>query len=168
MKPEASEYPPYYKYYIDLIDSGNLIHELSVTGDRILDSIKNISEEKAGFRYQPDKWSVKELMQHVIDTERIFSYRSLCFARGEKQELPGFDENTYASGSLADRLPFTSIVNDFDVVRKSTIILFQSFGDEQLLGTGRSGSNIVSVRALGFMIAGHAVHHVNILRKLYF
>jgi hypothetical protein len=112
-------------------------------------------------------WSIKELVQHVIDSERIFSYRALCFARGESASLPGFDENTYAAASQADNRNKQSLLEELRAVQVATTLLFQSFSEAQLDQTGIANNNPVSVRAIGFITVGHTLHHKKILQEKY-
>jgi hypothetical protein len=107
------------------------------------------------------------MVQHIIDTERIFAYRALCIARGEKTSLPGFDENNYAAHSAADRRKKEDLIEEFDVVRRSTTALFQSFTDGQLMATGIANNNPIEVNGIGFITVGHVTHHITILRERY-
>jgi hypothetical protein len=134
---------------------------------KLLSSFQQIPDEKWDHRYAEGKWSIREMVQHMIDTERIFSYRALCFARGEKVSLPGFDENTYAAASNAGRRSKEELVEEFSIVRQGTLLLFRSFTEEQLNSTGVANNNPVSVNGIGFITAGHVLHHLNILQERY-
>jgi hypothetical protein len=149
-----------------------------VAEDSITDAFKNqqaivndffdgITEEKANEAYAPGKWTLKELLQHIIDAERIFAYRSLCIARKETLSLPGFDENVYAANSQANSRSWQSLVEEMKAVRVSTKMLFESFSGEVLNQTGLSNNNRIDVNALGFIMVGHLVHHVGVIKERY-
>jgi hypothetical protein len=126
-----------------------------------------ISNEKAGYAYSPGKWTIRQLLQHTIDTERIFSYRALCISRGEKKSLPGFDENAFAEVAEASNRHLTDLKEEMLCVRQSSVLLFQSFTDDMLRTSGLVNNNPVTVLAIGFMIIGHWRHHAGILRERY-
>jgi hypothetical protein len=167
MKPANTEYPPYYEYYINLVAESDLLKALQLSGIEIIRCYENIPETLSAFRYESGKWSMKELLQHIIDTERIMSYRALCFSRRDETTLPGFDQNSYAQNSGADLRSLELLLKDFSIMRQSTISLFHSFDNAQLLQKGTASGNHVSVRSLGFMIAGHGLHHLDVLKKRY-
>lgn len=118
--------------------------------------------------YFPGKWTANEVLQHIIDTERIMSYRALCIARGEEQPLPGYNENVYAAASLADRRSMESLISELTLLRKLTITLFESFDEAMLLQSGVANDNEIDVLALGFIIVGHERHHMDVLESYYF
>lgn len=126
-----------------------------------------ISEEQSLYKYSRDKWTVKEILQHVIDTERIFAYRTLAISRKESATLPSFDENKYAENALANRRPWKELTEEFQSVRQSTILLFHSLPPGTLEQIGKVSDYQMSVLALGFTIAGHVAHHMNIIRERY-
>jgi uncharacterized damage-inducible protein DinB len=167
MKPEPSAYGDFYQNYIDLVPQADLFDALLTSTSNSFGFWNSIPEEKGNYRYAEDKWSIKELLQHIIDTERIFSYRALAFARGEKAALPGYDEDNYAENCYADLRSLDSLVKELQLVRKSTIMLFETF-DTSVLDNVRkaSGSNL-SVRAAGFIIVGHEIHHINVMKERY-
>jgi len=129
--------------------------------------MKSIPEDKLYYRYDEGKWTIKEILVHIIDDERIYAYRALRFARKDSTELAGFDQENYAVNSGANKRSIESILHEFETVRKATISLFESFTDEALTSSGIANGNKVSVRALGYHIAGHEKHHVNIIRERY-
>ena len=133
----------------------------------IQELISEISEEKEDFAYAPGKWTPKEVIGHIIDTERIMAFRALCFARKDKTPLPGFDENYYVANANFKNRTMYDLAHEFAVVRESNIALFKCFNQEALDATGTANGREVSVRAILFMIAGHAVHHVNIIKTRY-
>lgn len=166
MRPAPSSYGNYYKNYIALVKQDDLFKALDESVKN-LEFWRSIPEEKGGFRYAEGKWSIKELLQHIIDTERIFSYRALAFARGEKTALPGYDENEYADNYLVNSRTLKEMVNELELVRKSTIALFTSFDKSVLDNVGKASGSKLSVRAAGFIIVGHEIHHINVVKERY-
>lgn len=166
-KPDLATIPAIYHKYVNLVEEDTAAGALEKSTATTRNFFVSIPEEKWDYRYAEGKWSIKELVQHMIDTERIFSYRALCFARGEKQSLPGFDENVYAASSSAGRRMKDELIEEFDAVRKATEILFRSFDEDQLGKTGHANNNPVSVNGIGFITAGHVLHHLNVLRERY-
>jgi len=163
--PQIQEYPTWYKQYIDLVN-GDVLEILEKQITEIPTFINSIAT-KADYAYAPGKWTVKELLGHIIDTERVMAYRLLCFARNDKSKLPGFDENEYASSAhFADR-SIQSLAEEFAVVRKANMFLLNSLNEEELNRTGIANNNPISVKALVFIIAGHAMHHINIVKERY-
>ena len=134
----------------------------------VIKILRNISSDKSSYRYADGKWSVKELLQHVIDAERIFAYRALCIARKDTTPLPGFDENSYAEYSGADKRDWNELIEEFMAVRRSTELLFNSLDEQQLNETGTASGKPVYVLGIGFIIAGHLNHHITILKERYF
>ena len=166
-RPQLSEHEPYWSRYIDLVPEQDLFAALDSnrgTTDPILSSI---TEEQAGYRYAPGKWSIKQLVNHLTDCERLFAYRALCIARGDEQSLPGFDENSYAELSEADRRAFADIYGEWKAVRAATIPLYRSFTDTMWNRIGTANEKRISVRALAFVTAGHERHHMKVLRERY-
>ncbi len=166
-RPETTEHPIYYKQYIDLIKSDNILKVLDKQVIDIQELLSGISEEKENFVYAPDKWTPKEVIGHIIDTERIMAYRALCFARKDKTPLPGFDENNYVANSNFNKRTMYDLGHEFAVVRESNIALFKCFDEAMLNEMGNANGKEVSVRAILFMIAGHAVHHINVIKTRY-
>lgn len=167
MKPEKNEYPPYYQSYIDKCNDSDIVTNLANNHKESIYLLKNIAEDKGYFAYAEGKWSIKELVQHIIDSERVFAYRAMCIARGDNTPLPGFDENTYATNSAANNRTLDSLINEFNTLRIATIDLFNSFTDEVLMNVGNANGLPISVRAIGYITAGHGMHHINILRERY-
>jgi hypothetical protein len=165
-RPDASEYAPYYGAYIDQV-SGELIAVLSAESKRTLALLGGIDEQRALYRYAEGKWSVKEVVGHIIDAERIFSYRALRFARNDLTPLPGFDQNPYVLTANFDRIPLPELAAEFACVRQSTLHLFSHFGPAEWDRRGIASEKEISVRALGWVIAGHEIHHTRILREKY-
>lgn len=167
MRPENDEYPGYYEPFIGLVKTHQIVEELEHSGEEILSFIRSIEEGKGGHRYDDNKWSIKEVLMHIIDTERIYAYRALRFARNDASELPGFDENHFANHSKAEQRSMESIATEFEAVRRSSIELIRHMDQETLLKKGKANNNILSVRAIAHIIAGHALHHCNIIKERY-
>lgn len=167
MRPEPSEYSGYLGNYIKLAEGDTVTLALKSSADKLIAFLKTISDQKAGFRYAPDKWSIKEVCVHAMDTERIFAYRALAFSRGEKEKLPAFDENMYALNSTADNRHYTDLLDEMVALHLSTHLLFKGFSDKQLLQKGIIPAGEVSVKALGYAISGHNLHHLGVLKERY-
>ncbi|WP_276497453.1 DinB family protein [Pontibacter litorisediminis] len=153
--------------YIKQAQADDLIEGLTASYVFITGLVQGLTEEQLLYRYEPGKWSIKEVLVHMMDAERIFSYRALRFARQDKTELPGFEENQYAKASKADARDINSIVAEYTSLRTATIELFKSFDEEALQQKGVASGLEVSVRALGYIILGHEVHHQKIIRERY-
>lgn len=168
MIPE-NEYAPYYKRYINPIEkNGKSIIDNLVDSQKEFDAIlSNIPAEKQDFAYAEGKWTLKELIQHIIDTERIFCYRALCFARNEKTALPGYDQDVFVENDTANSRDFIDLIEEMQIVRKSTILLFKSFTDETLTRIGTASDTKMSVRAIGYLFSGHQLHHLNVVKERY-
>ena len=166
-RPVPSDYPVFYESYIKLVSEEDLSETMRSSLEEMVDFLDSITPDKADYRYAEDKWSVKELLQHMIDTERIFSYRALCIARGEHQSLPGFDEKVYAKNADVSDKSLKELKEEMLTVRESVYMMFRGFNDEMLSRVGISNNKQVSVNAIGYMIIGHARHHFNILKERY-
>ena len=165
-QPNADEFPPFYKTYIDTV-SDNVIAELEYQINSFPAFLKGISGDKATYAYAEGKWTLKELLGHVNDTERIMAYRALRIARNDKTPLPGFDENEYVSNAhFADRT-IESIADEFAALRRANMFLIKSFTEEEVNRTGISNNSPVSVRALIYILAGHLNHHRRIIEERY-
>jgi hypothetical protein len=168
-KPLGNEYPQnkYFSYYIEQVDYQNVIEALMVNKDVVINLYKSLTEEQKNFRYEVGKWSPKEILGHLTDTERIFGYRALCIARGEKQSLPSFDENDYAGAAQFSLQNFESLLEQYRLVREGSLALFSTFTDEVASQIGMANGNPVSAKALIWMIAGHEIHHLRVLKERY-
>jgi DinB superfamily len=168
-KPLGNEYPQnkYFSYYIEQVDYQNVIEALMVNKDVVINLYKSLTEEQKNFRYEVGKWSPKEILGHLTDTERIFGYRALCIARGEKQSLPSFDENDYADAAQFSLQNFESLLEQYRLVREGSLALFSTFTDEVASQIGMANGNPVSAKALIWMIAGHEIHHLRVLKERY-
>jgi len=166
-RPDATEYAPYYGKYISLVSDSDILTLLSQQLDVTLALLGSISESQANYRYAPGKWSIKELVGHMIDTERIFAYRALRFARNDKTPLQGFEQDDYIRGASFDDCALSDLASEFEHVRRSSLSLFKQLSEEAWKRTGTASDNEVSVRALAYIIAGHELHHIEILRSRY-
>ncbi|MBD0372563.1 MAG: DinB family protein [Pyrinomonadaceae bacterium] len=165
--PAASEYAPYYGRYVSLVPEGDILETLARQLDASLAVLRGIDEAKAGHRYAPDKWSIKELVGHIIDTERIFAYRAMRFARGDVTELPGFEQDDYVRNAAFDACPFDELVREFELVRGANLLMFKHLDEAAWQRRGVASSAEVTVRALAFIMAGHERHHIEILKTRY-
>ena len=166
-RPEASEYPDYYVPYVSLVPEGDLLTILEENLVKTNALFEGLSEENGHFRYAPGKWSINEVLGHMADTERIMSYRLLRIGRGDQTPLAGFNENDYINGSSFNRLPIKNILEDFTAARKASIILIQNMPEEAWARKGFANNTENTARAIAFIIAGHAIHHLNILTERY-
>lgn len=167
MRPQSGTYPVYFDNYIKLVDAISIEEAIEKYSDDLIKFFKKIRESNADYRYAPGKWSLKELLQHIIDAERIFAYRALCIARKDGTHLPGFDENSYAAESKADSRTWKSLLKEFKSVRKSTNNLIKSLNEEQLQQSGNTNGQPNTVVAISFVIFGHIIHHMNMVKERY-
>lgn len=164
---DSNEYLPYFKNYIDQAGAVGLIEGLEEGMIAMKAFFLSIPANKLEYRYADDKWTIKEILGHLLDTERIFCYRALRFARGDQTPIMGFDENQYVPSSLANDRALSDLVAEFCTQRQATISLFNSFSNNMLLCQGIAGEGSVSVRALGFLIVGHEKHHQRVINERY-
>ncbi|MEO8734541.1 MAG: DinB family protein [Flavobacteriales bacterium] len=167
MRPIPEEYPAFYSGYVESAEGDDLLAALQHASAAMHKTVGDLPPEKQEHRYAPAKWSVKEVVQHVVDCERIFAYRALCIARGEIKDLPGFDENAYAKEARADLRELADILKEHDAVRTATIELFLGMDTQSMSRRGTANGKPVNVAALGWIIAGHAEHHLRIIRERY-
>jgi hypothetical protein len=166
-RPAADEFASYYSTYIDRIASDDVLSVLEAQLDTTLGVVSGISEEKSLHRYAADKWSIRELLNHVSDTERVFVYRALWFARGFDTALPGFDQNVAVPKAAAEQFSWSSHIEDFRAVRTATLTFFRNLPEEAWNRSGVASGNPVTVRALAYIIAGHVAHHIAVLQEHY-
>lgn len=166
-RPNFSRMPEYFQRYVNQVPENDLMEAMKKQTPVFIKFLENIPAPKWDYRYAEGKWTIKEALQHIIDTERIFSYRSLCIARKETASLPGFDENSYADNSKANQRDWNEMIEEFKAVRRSSEIMFGAFDDEQLDTSGTSNNNSIYVLALGFILVGHVNHHVTIFKERY-
>lgn len=167
MKPEPGDYAPYYERYIKLVEGDDILKILNELSKKTQDVLNSFSEHKGNFRYAEGKWTVKEVVGHLLDTERVFAYRALCIARGEKKSLPGFEQDDYVKDGNFNRRELFELNYEFRLLRESNLLLFRSFSTEMLKKRGFANETSVTVLAILFIIAGHEKHHMNVLREKY-
>jgi hypothetical protein len=165
--PLPEEYPEHFDQYIKKVTGDDLLKSLVEIHQQTKDVLKNVPEEKLNYRYAPGKWTIKEIIGHIADAERVFAYRALSFARKDKTGLPPFEENDWALASNAQQRDFAEIMDELDSVREATVTLFKSFDDEIILRKGMANKLEISVKALGYSIAGHELHHIGVIKERY-
>jgi hypothetical protein len=167
-RPEASEHSAYFGRYISLISEADILTVLPRQWNETDALLRGLSEQDGGFRYAPDKWSVREVLGHINDTERIFAYRALRIARADKTPLAGFEQDDYVLAGGFEKRTLADLREEFDAIRKSTMFLFRGLEDAAWVRQGIANDNTLTVRALAYMIAGHELHHRRILLEKYF
>lgn len=171
MKPQdlkSTEFAPYFGNYINQVsDEYSLLEELEISVHRLVKFVQNIPMDKFDYQYAEGKWTIKDILQHIIDTERIFAYRALRVARNDKTALPGFDENDYADEANGSSRSIQSLLTELAIVRQATLSLFKTFSEEELKRIGTASNNPISVRAIGFIIIGHQNHHQKVFEERY-
>ncbi len=165
-KAAPKTFPAYYNYYMELSE-GELVESLKKAHDTTQIILTRISEEKAAFAYAPGKWTIKEIVQHLIDSERIYSYRALRFARQDKIELPGFEQDDYAAAAYANNRSMADLAHEYAMVRNATVALFESFTPEMLSSRGVANKREVTVESIGRVCVGHEIHHMNVIKERY-
>jgi hypothetical protein len=166
-RPQANEAASYYFPYIDLITSDEIVPEFNSQLDKTLEFLQGISEEQSLQTYAPGKWTIREVLNHVNDGERLFLSRAFWFARGFQDPLPSFDQDLAVQGAQANQTPWSELVDEFRIVRMGTISFFNNLPDEAWSRTGIASDNPFTVRSLAYIIAGHVAHHMNVLREKY-
>jgi hypothetical protein len=166
-RPDSTEYAPYFEKYVSLVPGDNIVMTLSSQIEDTLALLRVLSESQGELRYAPGKWSIKEVIGHLIDTERIFTYRSLRIARSDRTPLPGFDENDYVANGNFGMRRLAELADEFLAVRKAGVHFFRHLGEETWTRRGVANENEISVRALAYNIAGHELHHLGIIRTRY-
>ena len=167
MRPNSGDYSTYYESYIKLIEGDDILKILNEQSKKTQDVLNSFSEHRGNFRYADGKWTVKEVVGHLLDTERVFAYRALCIARGEKKSLPGFDQDDYVSEGNFNRRELFDLNYEYRLLRESNLLLFRSFTPEMLKLKGFANESSITVLAILFIIAGHEKHHMNFLRAKY-
>ncbi|MGB3775195.1 MAG: DinB family protein [Leeuwenhoekiella sp.] len=165
---KTGEFNSYYGNYINLVNENKaLVNALEDGGKTAISFFKKIPENKLKFAYADGKWTILEVILHIIDTERIFNYRALCIGRGDKTAFPGFEQDDYIAPSKANSRSLASLLEEYAAVRASSITLFKNMTDENLMSIGEASGSPLSPRAAGFIIAGHEQHHINIIEERY-
>ena len=167
VRPEASEYTPEYGKYVSLVQGQDVLRALGDQLEDTLATLRKVSQQDSLRRYAPGKWSVREVLGHLIDSERIFAYRALCFARNDQTELPGFEQDDYVPAAHFDERPWDDLLAEFEAVRRATIFLFRGLDGDAWSRRGVASGNPWSVRALAYAIAGHELHHMGVIRTKY-
>lgn len=165
--PDSSEYAPYYAKYITLVGGHDVVAALEDQPRQTLALLSTLSEEQGNYRYAPDKWSVKEMLGHVIDAERVFSYRALRFARNDRTPLASFEQDDYVRASGCGDRRLADLIEEFVCVRRATVWLFRALSPDAWMRRGIASDNPVSVRAIAYIIAGHELHHRRVLQENY-
>ena len=163
----VNEYADFYKSYIQVLENVELQEELEISLHKFIKFVQNIPMDKFDYRYADGKWTIKEIIQHLIDCERVFSYRALRISRNDKTPLPGFDENSFVENTNSNQRSLQGLLTEMAVVRQATLSLFSSFSVEQLERIGMASNHQISVRAIGFIIIGHQEHHQKIFQERY-
>jgi uncharacterized damage-inducible protein DinB len=167
IRPTPQEYAAYYAGYVDLVPDGDVIAALEQGRKDTRNLLGKLSEAKAAYRYAPDKWTIKTVLGHIADAERVFAYRALWFARGAAAPLPGWDENDWARESNFDAQTLEDLLQGYDAVRDATLALLRSLTEPTWTRRGTANNHPVTVRALAWITAGHERHHLKILRERY-
>jgi hypothetical protein len=166
-RPASTEYAPYYAGYVAAVPDGDLLALLERQGAETVALLRSLTESEGAYRYAPDKWSVKEMIGHVIDAERVFTYRALRIARGDRTPMPGFDQDLWVRGSNAARRPLADLAAELEALRAASVALFRGLDDESLAQRGVASNFEVSARALAWIVAGHERHHRRVLHDRY-
>jgi hypothetical protein len=166
-RPAPSEYHMAFERYVSLVPEDDALPVLARQPAQVRAALEKISGERAGFRYGPNKWSIREVVGHVTDAERVFGFRALTFARGDKTPLPGFEENDYAAIAGHDRYALADLVAEFEALRRSNISMLSHLDPAAIAQVGTANGSPVTVRALAFIMAGHVRHHLGVLASRY-
>lgn len=166
-RPATGEFSPYYGKYIDLVEGDDILRSLDGQVGATLALLRTVTEAQGNHRYQAGKWSIKEVVGHLIDAERIFAYRALRIARNDQTPLPGFEQDGYVANANFDASRLADLTTEFELVRRSNVAMFRQFDAQAWVRRGTASDNPVTVRALAYIIAGHELHHVNLLRARY-
>jgi hypothetical protein len=166
-RPSQAEFAPYYQDYVDQVSESDIMQVLRSELDDLDVLLSRVPAEKETYAYADGKWTIREIVGHLIDGERVFGYRALCIARGEKQNLPGFDQNDYMATAPYKAIELEDLLSEMRLVRLSNIAMFRSLDEEAWERVGTANENQVTVRALAFIMAGHLRHHMNVLRERY-
>ncbi|TJY33445.1 DinB family protein [Pontimicrobium aquaticum] len=163
----SKEFNSYYKPYINLVNESDIVLSLQQSFDETITFLSSIPDDKWLYSYAKGKWTIKEIIQHILDTERVFAYRAMCFSRKESIALPGFDQDMYLENSNANTRTKDGLIEEYKAIRNASITLYKSFTKQMLLHVGIASDNPLSVRAAGYIIVGHEKHHCNIIKARY-
>jgi hypothetical protein len=166
-RPQPDEYSAYAAGYVAKVPDGPILEVLEYLKESTYNFFSRMTDEQADHAYAEGKWTLKQVLGHMIDTERFFSFRAFCFSRGDKSPLPGFEQDDYVNGANFDTRSIQSLAHEFKAVREANLYLYSSFTEEQSLMTGTANNNPVSVRALVYMTAGHELYHLDLIKERY-
>lgn len=166
-RPLETEYAPFYQSYVAHVNEDDILPAMRSQIDALDVLLDRVAPERETYRYAEGKWSIREIIGHLIDGERVFGYRALCIARGETQNLPGFDENEYMVSARYDQIALEDLLSEFRLVRLSNIAMMRNFDDDAWTRVGTANDSPVTVRALAYVMVGHARHHMGVLRERY-
>jgi hypothetical protein len=166
-RPEKTEYDPYYERYVSLVEDGDIIGTLGAQSTHLQDIFTGVPEEKGEFRYAEGKWSIKELLGHLIDGERMFAYRMFRISRGDETPIEGFEQDGYIENAHSNERSFADLLEEFSLLRRANMIFFKNLDEAAWSRIGTANNVKISVRALVYIMAGHIEHHLSILRERY-
>ena len=166
-RPKKDEYAKYYQPYIDKVPKGNILDNLKSVHQETQDFFKNVGEINGNYRYAPGKWTLKEVLIHLIDAEQVFAYRALRFARKDKTPLPGFEENDYVDAVDVSNRTIKDLMKEYRITRDLTLVMFSHFEEWMFEERGTASDNEISVRALAYCILGHEIHHREVIKERY-
>lgn len=166
-RPTESEYAPDYEGYVNQVSENEILPVLRAQMDDLDVLMDRVAPDKETYRYAEGKWSIREIVGHLIDGERVFGYRAFCIARGEKQDLPGFDQDDYMLTASYDQIDLENLLSELRLIRLGNIAMFRTFDEESWSRVGTANGNEITTRALAFIMAGHLRHHMNVLRERY-
>lgn len=166
-RPPTSEYDPYYEGYVSLVPDAPILETLAAQSVEFRALLAGLSDDGADYRYSPGKWSVRQLLGHVNDAERVFGARAMCIARGEAADLPGYEQDEYVAGTAIELRPVDSLVREFEFLRAANLEMLSGLSSDDWKRAGRANGSSVTVRAIGWVLAGHVNHHMAILRERY-
>jgi uncharacterized damage-inducible protein DinB len=164
-RPQAGEYADFQEGYISIVPGDDAFESLSAQASATIDVLRSLPAERETFRYAPGKWSVRETVGHMIDTERVFAYRALRFSRNDQTPLPGFEQDHFIEGGRYDHIQLANLLEEFETVRRSTVFLFRNMNQEMLHRKGTASGREMSVRAIAWAIAGHELYHMKLFRE---
>lgn len=166
-RPQPDEFDPYYNTYVSLVDADDVLPVLDAQPDQLKAIFSDVQEERGHFAYADGKWTIKELLSHIIDGERMFAYRVLRISRGDETPIEGFEQDGYIENSNANDRCFAELLEEFELVRRANMMMFNNLSDEAAARIGIANEKPVSVRALVYIMAGHVTHHINIINDRY-
>ena len=166
-RPDRSEYAPYYEGYISLVANTDIRATLAGQPAELRKVFSELAEEKGTFTYETGKWSIKELLGHIIDGERMFAYRAFRISRGDKTPIEGFEQKDYIENARSNERSFADLLDEFELLRVANLLMFDHMTETDLLRSGSANNVEITVRSIGYIMAGHVVHHVNILNERY-